>query len=89
MKTKSWTITYDPLSLLDEKNTSEQLEDAARDQGEDIIQCTSGSTIIDLGWYYDRYRMFVVENENWTTPIRQFETFDLTSALKAFRESLI
>ena len=89
MKAYSWTITYDPLSLLDEKTNSKRLEDAAREQGEDILQATRGSTILDLGWYHDRYRMFVVEDENWTTPVRQFEAFDLTSALTAFRDSLI
>jgi len=89
MKTTSWTITYDPLSLLDEKTNSIQLEDAARDQGEDVIQCVRGSTIVDLCWNGDRFRMFVVEDENWTTPVHQFEAFDLTSALTAFRDSLI
>jgi len=89
MKDNSWTIAYDPLSLLDEKTDSTQLEDVAREQGEDIVQATRGRTILDLGWYRDRYRVLLVENANWTTPVRQFEAFDLRSALTAFRDSLI
>ena len=89
MKANSWTITYDPLSLLGETTDSTQLEDAAREAGEDIVQAKHGSTILDLGWYRDRYRVFVVEDHNWTRPVRQFEAFDLRSALTSFRDSMI
>lgn len=74
---------------MDEKTDSTQLEDAAREQGEDILQATRGSTILDLGWYGDRYRVFVVEDEKWTAPVREFEAFDLRSALTAFLDLLI
>ena len=54
-------------------------------QGEDILRATSGKRILDLAWYRDRYRVLLVEDENWSTPVRQTEAFDLKSALALFR----
>jgi hypothetical protein len=85
MKTSSWRITHDPMRLLDSKTNPAQLENTAQAQGEDIIQATRRGRTLDLGWYGDRYRVLLVEGENWAAPIRQVEALDLLSALAAFR----
>jgi hypothetical protein len=85
MKASSWRITHDPLRLSDVQTNLAQLEEAAREQGEDVIQASSGSRTLDLGWYGDRYLVLLVEGENWSTPIQQVEALDLKGALAAFK----
>jgi hypothetical protein len=65
----SWQITHDPLQLSEAKTNPEQLEEAAREQGEDIIQAKRGRSTLDLGWYRDRYRMLLIEDENSSAPV--------------------
>jgi hypothetical protein len=89
MKANSWTVTHDPIRLLDDKTNLAQLENEAREQGEDIIQATCGCMTLDLGWYRDRYQVLLVKDQNWTAPVKQAEASDLVSALRRFRNLLV
>jgi hypothetical protein len=74
------------MRLLDPKTNTGELEHEAREQGEDIIQAKRGSRTLDLGWYGDRYKVQLVEGENWSTPVELAEALDLQGALAAFRD---
>ncbi len=89
MKATSWTITHDPMQLWDAKTDSTQFELEAREQGEDILQATRGNRTLDLGWYYDRYKVLLIEGDDWAAPVRQAEARDLQAALAAFRHLLL
>ena len=83
-----WTVIHDPLKLVSVKSGFADVEVAASDQGEDIIQleCVSPTQvkkIIDLGWYNDRFVVVLVEG-GWAAPIRKIESRDLQSAMEAF-----
>lgn len=90
MTTYPWTISYDPLRLLCDLTDLAQLEESARTQGEDILQATrvqpgKARQILDLGWYRDRYRVHLVEDKNWSVPVRTIESPDLRGGMAAFR----
>jgi hypothetical protein len=89
MKAGSWTITHDPVRVFGENTEARELEDEAREQGEDIIQAVRGRMTLDLGWYRDRYQILLVKDQNWDEPVSRAEANDLGSALKAFRKLLI
>ena len=85
-----WKVTHDPLRLATACNAIAHLEDAAREQGEDIIQaeflCANGKRkILDLGWYRDRYLVILTE-EDWSSPLSKIEARDLDGAMRVFRE---
>jgi hypothetical protein len=90
MTNNSWKISHDPLGLLDVQPNLEPLEKSARVQGEDLLQATrvgpgKARQTLDLGWYHDRYLVYLVENENWDTPTCKIESLDLRGAWAAFR----
>jgi hypothetical protein len=83
-----WNITFDPLFLATSTVDPESIEDQAKEQGEDIIQAERAGdkkVILDLGWYGDRYRVFLVENSDWTEPRKEFDSTTLKDALDIFR----
>jgi hypothetical protein len=89
MNRVKWKITHDPLGLLHRTAALDQLEDAAREQGEDILQAQVGTAkkkekILDLGWYADAYHVLLVAGD-WSAPIDKVEVRDLKSAIAAFR----
>ncbi len=85
MKAQAWQITHDPLGLFEGQRDVVEVEEAAREQGEDVLQATRGSSTLDLGWYRDRYRVLLVEAGQWSTPVREIEALDLAGALAAFK----
>ena len=76
------------MRLLDAKTEAGKLEEAARKQGEDIIQAVRGQMVLDLGWYHGRYVVLLVAGENWERPVSRTEAADLVTALEAFRKLL-
>jgi hypothetical protein len=87
-----WLITHDPLRPVANRGAIAHLEDAAREQGEDIIQTERSGPegkkkILDLGWYRDRYLVILTEND-WARPIIKLEARDLESAMLIFRSYL-
>jgi hypothetical protein len=88
--TTSWKITHDPLRLMETAAVFAVLEEDAREQGEDIIQAErqrpgKKKEVLDLGWYQDRYLVFLIEDADWESPIQKIEYRDLGSAMLAFR----
>lgn len=44
-------------------------------QKEDMLQVEyPNGFLLDMGWYQDRYIISVIQNFDWTHPVRQYET---------------
>ena len=86
-----WKITHDPMRLTEDGVDFGPLEEAAREQGEDIVQAqrlipNKKVMILDLGWYQSRYLVDLVEGTDGESPIQRIECRDLASAMAAFRK---
>lgn len=40
---------------------------------EDLLQIRCRSYVIDAGFYHDRYRIMLIQNEDWEHPLRQHD----------------
>jgi hypothetical protein len=87
--TTAWKIKHDPLELMNRECDWALLEEAAREQGEDIVQAerteAGAKKVLDLGWYGSGYQVLLVERD-WSSPIKKIEARDLKSAIIAFRQ---
>jgi hypothetical protein len=86
-----WKVTHDPLGLTAARAAFAAMEEDARELGEDIIQAErllskKKKEILDLGWYQDRYLIFLVEEADWESPIQKIECRDLDSAMAIFHK---
>ena len=44
-------------------------------QKEDMLQVEYPNCfLLDMGWYQDRYIIFVIHNFDWSHPVQQYET---------------
>ena len=44
-------------------------------QKEDMLQVEyPNGFLLDMGWYQDRYIISIIQNFDWTHPVRQYET---------------
>ena len=44
-------------------------------QKEDMLQVEyPNGFLLDMGWYQDRYIIFIIQNFDWSHPVRQYET---------------
>ena len=44
-------------------------------QKEDMLQVEYPNYfLLDMGWYQDRYIISIIQNFDWTHPVRQYET---------------
>ena len=44
-------------------------------QKEDMLQVEyPNGFLLDMGWYQDRYIIFVIHNFDWSHPVQQYET---------------
>ena len=44
-------------------------------QKEDMLQVEyPNGFLLDMGWYQDRYIIFVIHNFDWSHPVEQYET---------------
>ena len=44
-------------------------------QKEDMLQVEyPNSFLLDMGWYQDRYIISILQNFDWTHPVKQYET---------------
>ena len=42
---------------------------------EDMLQVEyPNHFLLDMGWYQDRYTIFIIQNFDWTHPVKQYET---------------
>jgi hypothetical protein len=84
-----WKVTHDPLRLMDATGELSHLEDAARQQGEDLVQAerldSGRKVVLDLGWYADRYQVTLI-GDDWSSPLKKAGAADLPSAVAIFRQ---
>lgn len=67
-----WHVEFDPYGFA---NNADWLKQA--DKTEDILQLAhvySDGPIIDVGFYPEQFRSFVIKNEDWANPIEVFES---------------
>jgi hypothetical protein len=68
----SWRLKFDPYDIFSNEDWL-----AHADLTEDILQLQSfGDTdlILDVGYYQDQYRAFVVKNSDWDQPLDAFKS---------------
>lgn len=85
-----WTVLHDPLELTKWRLDVANLEEDAREQGEDIIlmvceHAHAKKHQASLGWFQSIYIVHLVEDEEWESPITRIECRDLPSALAALQ----
>lgn len=46
-------------------------------QKEDMLQVEyPNGFLMDMGWYQDRYIILIIQNFDWTNPVKRYETTD-------------
>lgn len=68
---KQWKIEYNPYGFFEKYHWLKEAE-----KTEDILQLIqSQNYTLDVGWYGDnRYRIFLIYNQNWEKPFKIFES---------------
>jgi len=64
-------------------------------QKEDMLQVEyPNGFLMDVGWYQDRYIIFIIQNFDWEHPVKQYETTDrrqlpnlLTEAVRSVEQA--
>lgn len=67
-----WHIVFDPYGF---SLKSSWLEDA--EKTEDILQLAhvyDNGPVIDVGFYRNRYKVYVIKDQDWDEPIEEFES---------------
>ncbi|CAL2075574.1 conserved protein of unknown function [Tenacibaculum sp. 190524A02b] len=67
-----WHIEYDPNGFIDSENWLNNAE-----KTEDMLQLShvyADGPVIDVGFYGELYKIFVIYNENWEDPKEVFES---------------
>ena len=56
---------------------------------EDMLQVEYPNCfLLDMGWYQDRYIIFVIHNFDWTHPVQQYETAERNQLPKLLTEAV-
>jgi len=76
----AWRLEFDPYGI---SRDPEWLAHA--DLTEDILQLRNANhldLVLDVGYYHDRYRVFVVENSDWDHPVDAFESTSASATIE-------
>ena len=56
---------------------------------EDMLQVEYPNCfLLDMGWYQDRYIIFVIHNFDWSHPVQQYETSETNQLPKLLTEAV-
>ena len=56
---------------------------------EDMLQVEyPNDFLLDMGWYQDRYIIFVIHNFDWSHPVQQYETTETNQLSKLLTEAV-
>ena len=56
---------------------------------EDMLQVEYPNCfLLDMGWYQDRYIIFVIHNFDWSHPVQQYETTETNQRPKLLTEAV-
>ena len=56
---------------------------------EDMLQVEYPNCfLLDMGWYQDRYIIFVIHNFDWSHPVQQYETTETNQLPKLLTEAV-
>lgn len=83
----NWRVDFDPYGLMQDLHALAQAPPV-----EDILQLSQQndpSRILDLGYYQDRYRLFVIADYDWQQPLAQFEAVSAREIGDCLLEALV
>ena len=71
-----WDADFDPYGFVERADWVENAE-----KTEDLLQLTNvyGELVIDVGFYTNVYKAYVVEHQNWEFPVESYETTDCST----------
>ena len=56
---------------------------------EDMLQVEYPNCfLLDMGWYQDRYIIYVIHNFDWANPVQQYETTETNQLPKLLTEAV-
>ncbi len=83
----AWLAEFDPYGILSDPQALAQAE-----RVEDLLQLRHRhhpSRLLDLGYYRTRYRVVVIDDFDWQTPVAHYESTDPTRILQWIQHALI